>query len=829
MWPLRSRNNRSAALRLHDDGEEEERAADIIAADMRQYPRSASAHRHRHSLPIRAAQRVVSSNSRIASMALFLTLAFTMFILFALRHDRITFEDRLIGWQQYLPISTRPLQALQQQQQQAELQANSTAVTFPLDLYLPLMPNTAPLTDITVRKCVALLPCIPPTTPDLDAQLGKWVRVERYLDSSAAIGTSSLSWLSSFFRIEETYIYYRRSRLPHVPRVVDVRVLEAGQELPSHLPDDGASGWKIVETDLRQKFLKSWGGLPGAKLVYRIAEAGAVSKLEPITEIEIVYGPNPPWPGFTEVGAILPPNLKDGTESVTLTMRRSPQPAPQLPQPLRFQPNGHFKIMQIADLHLSVAHETCRDTDKNPCVGDTDSIALVSKWLDEEKPDLVVLSGDQLNGQGTSWDVKSVLPKVTKMLVDRKILFAAIQGNHDSETDKLTRKQQQTLLSLLPYSLTRVGPSSIHGTSNYDIKLHSPTPDASHIFTLYFLDSGDYPPEASSSSSKGGSLFGSVFGGGGKKKPTMKGKLSHYDWVRRDQIDWFLDLSAHVKKMLRPYVPDGAADLPKQPWAATRARGQNGSERRRGRGARHGRRGAEAHEDVSAAEVLEDESRRRRRRGGSLRTEQDVNLDERSADEPQSQSADADADADADHLDRIPTALPDPRQGRTLSKPPALMFMHIPVPEAYETELVDVEVGSGKKIILSGEPESSGGGGGGGGGDGRKGGLLEADTKGGQGDRGIFDAILKQSEEDRDVKAIGFGHNHLNEACRRTKGIWLCFNGGSSYAGYGKPTFPRRVRIFELSDYGNVISTYHRLEGGENAGRRVGEGVLFRA
>lgn len=49
--------------------------------------------------------------------------------------------------------------------------------------------------------------------------------------------------------------------------------------------------------------------------------------------------------------------------------------------------------MQLADEHLSVDSEKCRDTLRNPCVADNDTTALVERWLDDERPDLVVLSG----------------------------------------------------------------------------------------------------------------------------------------------------------------------------------------------------------------------------------------------------------------------------------------------------------------------------------------------------------------------------------------------------------------------------------------------------
>jgi len=99
-----------------------------------------------------------------------------------------------------------------------------------------------------------------------------------------------------------------------------------------------------------------------------------------------------------------------------------------LATPPRFSKEGKFKIMQIPDLHFSVSHGECRDTLKSPCVGDTDTIDLLSKMLDEEKPDMVVFTGDQLNGQDTSWDAKSVIAKVTGPIIDRKIPWTAIFG-----------------------------------------------------------------------------------------------------------------------------------------------------------------------------------------------------------------------------------------------------------------------------------------------------------------------------------------------------------------------------------------------------------------
>jgi predicted MPP superfamily phosphohydrolase len=90
--------------------------------------------------------------------------------------------------------------------------------------------------------------------------------------------------------------------------------------------------------------------------------------------------------------------------------------------PLHFSHDGHFKILQVADLHFSVARGKCRDTDLSPCVNsDNLTSTLIDHVLDAEKPDMVVFTGDQLNGQGTSWDSRSVLAKFAKTVIAKQI------------------------------------------------------------------------------------------------------------------------------------------------------------------------------------------------------------------------------------------------------------------------------------------------------------------------------------------------------------------------------------------------------------------------
>jgi predicted MPP superfamily phosphohydrolase len=200
--------------------------------------------------------------------------------------------------------------------------------------------------------------------------------------------------------------------------------------------------------------------------------------------------------------------------------------APPRAPPPHFSHDGHFKIMQIADLHFSVGVGPCRDP-SSPCDGGAYAYtkSLIERALDAEKPDLVVFTGDQLNGQGTSWDPTSVLAKFAAPVISRRIPWAAVFGNHDDEDARGSgfRRDQIRLMQELPYSLVQEGPEDIHGVGNYVLKVMSADASKTHLLTLYFLDSGAYAA--------------GIIDWFGFLRPT------EYDYIHQDQIDWFLQES----------------------------------------------------------------------------------------------------------------------------------------------------------------------------------------------------------------------------------------------------------------------------------------------
>ncbi|WVW78226.1 hypothetical protein I302_100178 [Kwoniella bestiolae CBS 10118] len=627
--------------------------------------------------------------------------------------------------------------------------ANQTYMgSIPIENWDPLALHTTGLTEIAVSPCYFppyIFPesCQPETTPELDKLKGKWVRVERDLNLRTGL------WYLN--------IYYRRTRRLDADLITDLQIVPEppSKELQYDLENGGwqkatgnlhsgvwpsrpeeriwyrtkSQGWddvwkrQVTDNSTEESIPEDSGETPtGGVKEIQSGELNTVEYGDYITEVDIIYGDDDPFFGFERVqGGKITESKAGKWESVGMAVRRGNPVAPRAQVP-KFHKDGTFKIMQIADLHYSVGEGQCKDTDKTPCSGDSDTAQWLGEALDAEKPDLVVFSGDQLNGQSTSYDSRSVLAKFAKPVIEREIPWVAIFGNHDSEIAG-DRAEQMRALQHLPYSLARAGPRDVDGVGNYYIKLHSADGANMHIFTLYFLDSH------------------------ARQKQKLPWKVPDYDYLKESQIEWYRNVSASIKPISRPFQPDGGWDLG-DIWSA---------------------------------------SKRSKPARLAQRDEND----------------------------------------KTLAKPNAMMWFHIPLPEAYmdvdkpsfvsDEDLERLDVG----VSMDGQGNSK-----------HNGGFFynaikatyEYEPEPSEEEEGTGRKRKKKSE----VKVLGHGHNHNTDKCRRTDGIWTCFDGGSSYSGYGHLGFERRVRIYNISAYGEKIETYKRLTSGEVIDQQVlvGEGAV---
>ena len=158
-----------------------------------------------------------------------------------------------------------------------------------------------------------------------------------------------------------------------------------------------------------------------------------------------------------------------------------------------------FKIVQFTDLHLKWQDERSEV-----------AYERINQVLDEEKPDLVIFTGDIIYSQ----PAKDNLRRVLKTVSDRKIPFSIVFGNHDHEQG-VPHKELLEVAQSLPYNLTADEVPEISGDGNYALAVRS-SDDKKDAAVLYCFDSNAY------SSIKG---------------------IEGYDYIKFDQIAWYRDRS----------------------------------------------------------------------------------------------------------------------------------------------------------------------------------------------------------------------------------------------------------------------------------------------
>lgn len=152
------------------------------------------------------------------------------------------------------------------------------------------------------------------------------------------------------------------------------------------------------------EYADPWEKRANGLWIKRSANKKASDSNSAITDVDVVYGDDAveARDGWAITGTPLLLKTGRGLPCVQLTVRRGPHRERKKPVP-RIRDNGRFKILQIGDLHLSTGVGKCREAVPNSyhgrkCEADPRTLEFVNRILDEEKPDFVVLSGDQVNG-----------------------------------------------------------------------------------------------------------------------------------------------------------------------------------------------------------------------------------------------------------------------------------------------------------------------------------------------------------------------------------------------------------------------------------------------
>lgn len=171
---------------------------------------------------------------------------------------------------------------------------------------------------------------------------------------------------------------------------------------------------------------------------------------------------------------------------------------------LNFNKDGKFKIVQFTDVHY-----------KQGVPESAVAIELINEVLDAEKPDLVIFTGDIIYAK----PVEKGLDEVFAPLIERKIPWAYIFGNHDDEFEK-SRQEIMDYVMKKPYCLSVHGDKAVTGVGNFILEVKDVNSEKIKAL-LYLMDSGAYSPIE---------------------------KVGHYNWFAFDQVAWYKTQSAAYTK-----------------------------------------------------------------------------------------------------------------------------------------------------------------------------------------------------------------------------------------------------------------------------------------
>ena len=192
---------------------------------------------------------------------------------------------------------------------------------------------------------------------------------------------------------------------------------------------------------------------------------------------------------------------------------------------LQFNSNGKFKVVQF------------NDTQDDERI-DRRTLELMEKVLDSEKPDFVVLNGDNISGGcDTDLEMKQALNNVAQPMEKRMIKWAVTFGNHDEDSSSKSGMDENDMLKFymkFKYNVNEPGEKDLTGTGNMNLIIRQ-SQGKKAAFNIWLLDSGRYAPAT---------IAGQDF----KGYPT-------WDWLRFNQVNWYYEQSKKLEKQNGYKVP----------------------------------------------------------------------------------------------------------------------------------------------------------------------------------------------------------------------------------------------------------------------------------
>jgi hypothetical protein len=235
---------------------------------------------------------------------------------------------------------------------------------------------------------------------------------------------------------KDLYLYTSQQRIWLYVALADEEELAAGDLVVTDI--------RVGESPPHPSPDHSWASRPGGIWVLKREFSGKI--FQAITEVDVLFGVDAvdPRPHWTLLPSPLQLNAQSRVPVARLSILRG-RAKVDVRTELRVKEDGKFRIVQISDTHMVTGVGVCGDAmDARgnylpESEADPLTVNFIGDVLDVERPDLVILTGDQIHHDIP--DSQSALFKVVTPIIERSIPFAAVFGNHDSEgTHALSRK-----------------------------------------------------------------------------------------------------------------------------------------------------------------------------------------------------------------------------------------------------------------------------------------------------------------------------------------------------------------------------------------------------
>lgn len=169
-------------------------------------------------------------------------------------------------------------------------------------------------------------------------------------------------------------------------------------------------------------------------------------------------------------------------------------------EPLRFNKDGSFKIMQISDIQDIFIFKPLNRM-------------FFTDLLDKEKPDVVVLTGDNIapGFAFMKWMTKKNIDNFMSIFEEKQIPVAIVFGNHDSDRNCTSKEEQWEFYEKYSCFIGVKDSEELTGFGTYYLPVLG-SEDDKHKFTLWMFDS---------------------------QEKNTENDLGGYGCVAKDQIEWY--------------------------------------------------------------------------------------------------------------------------------------------------------------------------------------------------------------------------------------------------------------------------------------------------